>query len=335
MQDQQARDSLQFETRTCSNDGCTKTFRVLVTSKQTVCGASCMNNPTAYKEFAKKIGTMPQKSLRAHDDFRIVQREKMQASAQPEPVKAEVPVTDFVKELNKPKPKIVIELEPPEPERKLTKKEELELNVRRWESYVERAKKVVKRINKDRMEIAQLAIEACDIQHGGGNHWKDFQGVYTLHKFAEEIGVHYKTLHNWVVVKRDIKDVIPDEEWEPDNWGAALRTRNKINKKTKPSRILDVYRKERSRQGPGITFHTMVKRLSDARHYLLHRMDLTEIDQEDLDKMKGICKDILLAIKYRDVGDLDGLKEIRRKERGSKSPARNLRQVGRQDRARH
>lgn len=306
---------LQFETRTCTNGGCGKTFRVLTTSKQDVCGATCpQTSPAKMKEFYAKSMFAGGKSEAAHIEHKIKMREqRMQTSAQkPEPVieaKPPEPVVDFVAELEKPKPKIVIELEEPAPEPKLTKKQQTEIQVKRWETYVERAKKVVKRMSKDRMEIARLAIEACDIHHGGGDHWKGYEGVYTLHKFAEDIGVHYKTLHNWVMVKREIKDHLSPGVWDEANWGAALRTRNKINKKTTKKRVEEIYRKERSRKGSGITFHTMVKRLSDARHYMVTRIDLEAIDEEDLDKMKGICKDILDAIKFRAVKDLNVTKE--------------------------
>ena len=42
---------VELETRHCTTKGCTRTFRVLTTSKQTVCSNSCSQGP--YPEMAK------------------------------------------------------------------------------------------------------------------------------------------------------------------------------------------------------------------------------------------------------------------------------------------
>lgn len=41
-----------------------------------------------------------------------------------------------------------------------------------------------------------------------------------------------------------------------------------------------------------------MKRLSQARHYLVNQMDLEKIDSDDLNKMSEICQDILRSIKF-------------------------------------
>lgn len=64
-----------------------------------------------------------------------------------------------------------------------------------------------------RAQIAKLALDACDIRHGG------HKGVdlYTIKKFAEDIGMSNKTLSTWVQIysmgKRiDITEP-SEEEW--------------------------------------------------------------------------------------------------------------------------
>lgn len=125
-------------------------------------------------------------------------------------------------------------------------KPEVDAQLARWVSYVDRAKTVVRKLNKDRMKVAKLAIAACDIKHGGGNHWKDFEGVYTLRRFAEEVGVSYKTLHNWVMIKKEVAGRLPKGMFDEANWGAAVRTRNKVDKKTATKRLSRSIAKKRT-----------------------------------------------------------------------------------------
>lgn len=47
-----------LETRTCTTKGCTRTFRVLISSKQTICSNSCAQGP--YPEAAKSKPVKPQ-----------------------------------------------------------------------------------------------------------------------------------------------------------------------------------------------------------------------------------------------------------------------------------
>ncbi len=132
----------------------------------------------------------------------------------------------------------------------------------RWNSYVLRAKKIHKRMTKDRLEIAKLAIEACDIRHGGGAHWKNFEGIYTLNKFAHEIGVNYKTLHRWVKIYRLIKTQVPTPEWDESNWSAANRAASRISQKTPRQEVRQVYREEKLKSGEALSLTVMAKRLT-------------------------------------------------------------------------
>lgn len=132
----------------------------------------------------------------------------------------------------------------------------------RWKSYVERAKKIHKRMMKDRLEIAKLAVEACDIKHGGGAHWKNFQGIYTLNKFAHEVGINYKTLHTWVKVYRLVKSQLPASEWDENNWPAALRTASRVTSKTPRQEVRKTYREERLKNGEALSLVVITKRMT-------------------------------------------------------------------------
>lgn len=100
-----------------------------------------------------------------------------------------------------------------------------------WQRYVVKCKAIVHQMNRHRMDIATMALEACEINYGGGDHWKKHKDVFTLKKFAEEIGMTYKTLHRWVKVKRDIVDKLPEGYYDEDtDFAAATSAANEIKR---------------------------------------------------------------------------------------------------------
>jgi hypothetical protein len=132
----------------------------------------------------------------------------------------------------------------------------------KWKSYVARAKKIHSRMTKNRLEIAALAVQACDIKLGGGAHWSGFKDICTLHKFAHDVGIHYKTLHMWVKVYRRIKTQIPPKDWDENNWPAAVRTVNRITAKTPPKEVASIYKQERLKNGEALSLVVISKRMT-------------------------------------------------------------------------
>ncbi len=71
------------------------------------------------------------------------------------------------------------------------------------------------------IDIAKLAMAACEIKHGGIS-----KGIYTIKNYADDIELPYKTVQNWVSVYRNVvlkleKEVKTKEEWA--NAAAANR----------------------------------------------------------------------------------------------------------------
>jgi len=117
---------------------------------------------------------------------------------------------------------------------------------KKWLFYVEQGQKIVESMGQDRLKVAELAIAACDIAHGGGNHWKKFEGVYTLNRFAKEIGVSYKTLHNWVRIKRNVYDKLVEVGAKPDattQWHVMSSVASRCKADEKPKEVLAKFEK--------------------------------------------------------------------------------------------
>lgn len=86
------------------------------------------------------------------------------------------------------------------------------MNVDVWEANILQAKTLLKKRQKTQMTIARLALEACEISHGGNRRGGyDGESVRTLKSFAEEVGIVYRTLHNWTVVYNRVYRHLPSD----------------------------------------------------------------------------------------------------------------------------
>lgn len=176
------------------------------------------------------------------------QGQKLETVLEDEPEDNEE-VDNFVEEVDKPEEPIaeteqrkVIQLKPktqpppaitdksiPEPEQ--TTGIASEILSPKWEEAITQAKVCISNMSKSRLKVAELALEVCDVRWGGGAHWANHEGTYTLKRFAEEIGLNPKTLSNWVRVKRNVHDKLVEagQEINPiEDWAAMTRVADKM-----------------------------------------------------------------------------------------------------------
>ena len=294
---------LQMEERQCAN--CSRTFRVLVKSPQTFCSQSCQIDSPIKKPEPKKLRpweTLERDQEKFGQGVKTIDPKTLQTPVKvvPKPIEYEirtespVPPTRETKPVETVKPvetPVVKAVEPkPEP-KKETKKSEIEKIDARWSRYVAHAKTYVKFMNRGRMRIAELAIKACDIQWGGGNHWKGFKDVYTLKRFAQEIGVHQKTLSEWCAVKRLIVDKLPEGVFVETNYMAAQRTRKRVTRHSTRDKVTKVYLEELARNGDRYYFFQSLKRIGTTLH-LVKRAKLKELDRSEVEAMRDVCREI-------------------------------------------
>lgn len=287
--------SLKMDDRTCERAGCGINFRVWEKSPQVFCSTSCdiaaTENPALRTKKKKALGY---KGPRAIPD--AVWNTKGNTICNTN-FNVDKPV-EIVEKTKKTVIEKVIEsstIEKRVPESKkepAIAKSELEEAEARWLSYVERAKKFVKRMNRDRLDIAQLAIEACDIQLGGGNHWSGFKGVYTLKKFAEEVGITYKTLSNWVRVKRNVVDRLPEGYYDEESYFAANRVANETDRNTSPEEVKERFDKWKNKGTQGHQLLQLHRRVRSGAFFIHNRADMAELDVETLRELRDNCQSI-------------------------------------------
>ncbi len=79
-----------------------------------------------------------------------------------------------------------------------------------WEIAIRKARTHVLDYDKARWIIATLALEVCDITHGGKKD--EDSAIYTVKRFAEAIEMNRKTLYEWVKAKRLVIDRLPKRQ---------------------------------------------------------------------------------------------------------------------------
>lgn len=277
----------QMEIRGCAE--CGSQFRTWVKSSQTFCSNLCrqesgLKNPKPQKKGPWESLELDQKKhgvgvlTKPLEPF-------VASDVKPKPV----PTTVVVKP---PTPVTTNEVKPPTSE---TPKPEVltdEALDARWERYVASAKVFVTKMNRSRMEVAKLAIEACDIQWGGGNHWKKFEGVFTIKRFAEEVGINSKTLSEWCSIKRLIHDKLPEGVWSDSDFMAAYRSRKKVSRTSSPEEVAKIYTDELNRDQTNFYLFRGLSRLKTTRHLIFKKANLNDLDIEELTEMRDICREI-------------------------------------------
>src|SRR5574343_55189 len=170
----------------------------------------------------------------------------------------------------------------------------------RWQSYVDRGRSLISKMGRDRLAVADLAFDACEILHGGGGHWRDFEGIYTMKRVAEEIGIAYKTLANWVRVKRNVYDKLISIGIDVDptqDWAAMTRVADRCDIKDTPQQVLKKFRansqKKNEPMNPERYFLQGLRRIRSLNHYLTHHNPKKKsFDSEDLKELKALCRSI-------------------------------------------
>jgi hypothetical protein len=283
--------AMNLETRTCQC-GCGTAFRTLPTSQQHFASRPCEEKTKPWL-FNKGVRVVPKTKPR-HDIIDKVERElkkklKPPASAalevlEPslEPAQAEATKAPHVIEYKD----LTAKVDP----------DELEA---RWKRYITQAKTHVINLNRDRMAIAKIAAEACTIHYGGGDHWKNFDGVYTLKRFAAEIKINPKTLSNWVATYRFVVLKLPDGTFDQNNFEAARRTRNMIDRNTPEEEVTKIYQKELNSSQEREYLVRGIKRLKTLHYYLTKKANLSILGQQcssELDECHRLCDQIVDAI---------------------------------------
>jgi len=161
-----------------------------------------------------------------------------------------------------------------------------------WNRCTARARELHLSINRSRVELAELALSICQVDHGGGGHWSEYKGIRTLADFSRETGIAYKTLHHYVRIKRDVIDKLPPGTYDERDYGAARRTLNETKgKKSTPKEVAEVYDREKKRCGSDHHAGLCLKWMKYIRNYIRKRMSLKHCDRKELIGIRDMARE--------------------------------------------
>lgn len=167
-----------------------------------------------------------------------------------------------------------------------------------WVEAIGQAKGLIHTINKARFDIAALALKVCIIRKGGDQKTDKYKTGRSLKDFAKQIGVCHKTLCEWVRIKRNVIDKLPEGLYFPDKYAAAQRTACKVSRKAKPEVVVKAYKRELSDNSPQFYFDQLVRRTRLQANYLENPdNDLSKLTPESLQEMLDYTKRSLKVLK--------------------------------------
>ncbi len=167
----------------------------------------------------------------------------------------------------------------------------------RWINCIERAKHIKDMVKNNRLLIADLAIEACDIVHGGGAHWTNFSKQRTVTNFSNAIGLNTKTLYEWIKVKTYVVNKLPsDTDYSnPKLWTILRTVQEKVEKDTEAAQVKSIYNFEINRRGIHAKIKHVIKTTKHVRNFL-KKNTLEDLHSDDLLELQTTCKEISASL---------------------------------------
>lgn len=166
----------------------------------------------------------------------------------------------------------------------------------RYSQIVAKARIIVDSIQRSKLELVKLALEVCDSIHGGAQ--KD---VYTVKKFAEDIGFTVRTLQNWVTNYKRLEKKIPKKFRENVPEKTLFRAASKFNLNTTSKEALQIFKKEVSKSHEDNALTAYIKYAKSMDFFINKSVLLSELDRKDLELLKihteNVAKGLELFLK--------------------------------------
>ncbi len=158
-------------------------------------------------------------------------------------------------------------------------------------SKVSEAKGILKKIKDYKRKVAIIALEVCDIRHGGISH-----NIYTITDFASDIGMNRKTLSEWiqtVKIERSTGIKIPEGKIK-ETRDSARATGIPINDliQSDPDRLKDIVTRVIDNEEESAVFKTL-NILSNLR-FIIKQYDLKSFNPDNLNKIKKSLNEAII-----------------------------------------
>ncbi len=173
----------------------------------------------------------------------------------------------------------------------LTKEQTIDIEAL-WETNTAKSREMVKSRKEIQMKIASLAMEVCEITHGGGR--KD---IYTIKRFAKEVGINQSTLSNWLSVKRMVFDKMPKNISAQATYAQLLDVARVIDSNATRQEVVKKYEENKSQDSGAKAVIYQTKHLRSLDYNIVQKKYADNGAEEILQECLFYCKRIVDAIK--------------------------------------
>tara|TARA_R110000803_G_scaffold162194_1_gene225841 strand:+ start:34398 stop:35207 length:810 start_codon:yes stop_codon:yes gene_type:complete len=119
---------------------------------------------------------------------------------------------------------------------------EKSLELKLYNSSVKIAKQLIGDMEAIQYKVALLAYKSCTIRHGGRS-----PGIYTILKFANDVGINPKTLSGWINVFVNVAKKLESPPTTRKEWSAAGRVNNRLTEHNRQNNLENNTPKSKSR----------------------------------------------------------------------------------------
>lgn len=161
-----------------------------------------------------------------------------------------------------------------------------------WEKNTSEARSIIAATKNQQIKVATLALEVCEISRGGSS--KD---LFTITRFAKEIGVNEKTLSTWMSVKKLCVDKLPKNIVREARYSDLLRTSMLLNKEASSKAVIQAYEKVTGGSSLEMVVKGYIRELRSL-HYNFELKDAANLcDEKILQETLYFCNGIIKKIK--------------------------------------
>jgi len=167
---------------------------------------------------------------------------------------------------------------------------------KKWRDCTKEAKQLVESREQAKIKIVELAERCCLVFPGGNGSNPE---EYSLPKFAKDIGMHYRTLHEWYQIKTKVYDSLDSHDKKYVSWSELAKTGRKIrgrNKKLSKAAIRNELKKTKSKSRETDTIERYIVNLKGLDSFFKSKTKVSKCKKGDIKKVENYCKRILKLI---------------------------------------
>lgn len=159
----------------------------------------------------------------------------------------------------------------------------------KFQNGVREALQYVNNYDKVRWKIVDIAINVCDISHGG----RKSDSLWTLSRFADEIEINRKTLSEWVRCKKLVLEKLPkgiQENPQKHKFDDFKMTLERVNENSTNSEVESFFLEVTNLNPEQRKFKKYLKHINSVLYNVQRPLLMKDIEDELLNEFVQKCQ---------------------------------------------